>query len=216
MSQQIGLRQAEQKVFGSAFRDGLWDILIGCVILVFAIAPFLSPSLGDLGSSVVFLPFWALAFLVTWWIRRRVVHPRIGVVKFGSWRRARLSRLAVVMLIVNVIAFVLGILSALSFRAVPGWVHIASFSLIALAAFSATATFMGFTWLYIYGLLIALSPLVGEWLYVHLNVPHHGFPVTFGISAGVPMLVGLVKLIRLVRDYPVSSQEGHPEEMLSG
>ena len=216
MSQRVSLKEAEQKVFGAAFRDGLWDILIGCVVLMFAVAPFLSRSLGDFWSSAVFVPFWALAYLATWLIRKYVVRPRVGVVKFGSWRKAKLTRFSVVMFVVFLLAFALGVVSALRFGAVPGWVHTVSFSLIALSTFSLTATFLRFTWLYIYGALIALSPLVGEWLYVRLNVPHHGYPVAFGVSASVAILVGLTKLIRLVRTYPISSQESYAEETPSG
>jgi hypothetical protein len=216
MSQHISLKETEQKVFASAFGDGLWDILIGCVVLMFAVGPFLSPSLGDFWSSAVFLPFWALAFLATWVIRKYVVQPRIGVVRFGPWRKARLIRFSVAMLALCTITFVLGIVSALGLGTLPAWVHIASFSLIVLGTFSLAATFLRFTWLYIYGALIALSPLVGEWLYVHLRAPYHGFPVTFGLSAGVPLLVGLVKLIHLVRAYPISNHESHPEETAGG
>ena len=216
MSQHISPKKAEQKVFASAFGDGLWDILIGCVVLVFVVAPFLSPSLGDFWSSAVFVPFWALAFLATWWIRQHVVRPRLGVVRFGPWRKARLIRFSLVALVLYVISFVLGLFSALSFGALPGWVYPASFSLIVLSTFSLAAAFLRFTWLYVYGALIAFSPLAGQWLYVHLGVPHHGYPVAFGISAGIPLLVGLVKLIHLVRAYPISNHGPHPEETTGG
>ncbi|MGB3715920.1 MAG: hypothetical protein WA996_15950 [Candidatus Promineifilaceae bacterium] len=47
MSQKISLKEVEGNVFKSAFQEGLLDIFIGSVILMFAIAPFLSPYLGD-------------------------------------------------------------------------------------------------------------------------------------------------------------------------
>lgn len=119
MSERISLKEAERKVFASAFGDGLWDILIGCVILMFAVAPFLSRSLGDFWSSAVFVPFWALAYLIAWLVRKHIVRPRFGVVKFGSWRRARLTRFSVGMLVLNLVAFVLGIVSALRFALYP-------------------------------------------------------------------------------------------------
>ena len=115
------------------------------------------------------------------------------------------------MLVVLVVALILGILSALNFAAVPGWIHIARFSLIILVAFSIAAYFINFTRLYIYGVLFALSPLVGEWFYVYMKVPHHGFPVTFGASAGITILVGLVKFIHLLRDYPLPVEESPSE-----
>jgi len=216
MSQHISLKEAEQKVFVSAFADGLWDIMIGCFFLIFAIGPFLSRSLGDFWSSAVFVPFWALAYLVAWVIRKHVVRPRIGVVRFGPWRKVRLIRFLVAMLVVFTMTFALGIFSALRFGTVPGWVHVAGFSLIVLSTFSLTAAFLRFTWLYIYGALIALSPLVGEWLYRHLGVPHHGYPVAYGVSAGLPLLVGLLKLIHLLRAYPISNHGSRPEEAAGG
>jgi len=207
MSQRISLKEAERKVFKSTFQDGLWDIFIGCIILEFAIAPFLSRSLGDFWSSAVFLPFWAVIFLAIWLVRKYVVTPRVGMVEFGSWRKTRLIKFNVVMLVVCLIALILGILSVLSFAAVPGWIHIARFSLIILVVFSVAAYFLNFTRLHLYGVLIALSPLVGEWLYVYIKVPHHGFPITFGITAGITILVGLVKFIHLLRDYPIPTEE---------
>lgn len=58
MSQQISLKEAERKAFRSKYNDGLWDILLGCFFLMFAVAPYLSPTLGDFWSSVAFVPFW--------------------------------------------------------------------------------------------------------------------------------------------------------------
>ena len=207
MSQKTSLRQVEQKVFRSAFQDGLWDIFIGCFILEFAIGPLLSRSLGDLWSSVVFLPFWAIVFAAIWLIRKYVVTPRIGKVEYGSWRRRRLVQFNVVVFAVLLVAFVLGILSATDFATLPGWIHAARFSLIILIAFSVAAYFLDYACLYIYGILFALSPLVGEWLYVYMKAPHHGFPVTFGTTAGIAILVGLAKFIHLLRDYPHPAEE---------
>jgi hypothetical protein len=189
--------------------------MLGCVVLMFAVAPFLSRSMGDLGSAAVFLPFWALAFVVVWLLRKHVVTPRVGVVKFGTWRRAKLTRFSVVMTVVCLVALVLGILSAANFN-VPGWIHVARFSLIVLVGSTLAAYMLGFTWLYVYGVLIALSPLLGEWLYVRLGVPHHGYPVTFGITTAVMLLVGLVKLYRLVRDYPLRVEEALHEDVYDG
>ena len=70
MSQEVDLKEAERKVFRSTFQDGLVEIMLGCIVLMFAIGPFLSPYLGDFWSSAVFLPFWAGVFCLLWAVRR--------------------------------------------------------------------------------------------------------------------------------------------------
>ena len=109
MQEQISLKQAEQKVFKTAVNDGLWDMLVGGFLLQFAVAPLLSTSLGDFWSSAVFIPFWGMLFLLIWLLRKYVVAPRIGTVKFGPARRRELSKFTIVMLIMNLIAFFAGL-----------------------------------------------------------------------------------------------------------
>ena len=211
MLQQISLREAERKAFRTTCNDGLWDVFLGCWASMFVIGPFLSSSLGDFWSSAVFLPFWGLVFLVIRLIRKYVVAPRVGVVNFGQARKAKLAKFTVVMLIVNVIAFILGFVAAVNFGRVSGQTIIIIFGLIFLTAFSIAAYFLDFSRLYIYGLLVGLSPLVGEWLWAHGYASHHGLPITFGATAGIMILVGLAVFVRLLRDNPVPI-EGIPSE----
>jgi hypothetical protein len=88
MSEAISLKQIEKKAFKSTHGDGLWDILLGCFVLMFAVAPLLSARLGDFWSSAVFLPFWGGVYLVIRFLRKNVVAPRVGTAKFGRARSA--------------------------------------------------------------------------------------------------------------------------------
>jgi hypothetical protein len=212
MSNKISLKETERRVFKSAFQDGLVDISIGCVILMFAIAPFLSPYLGDFWSSAVFLPFWAIVFPILWLIRKYVVRPRAGIVKYGPWRKSRIIRFNVLMLFFGIFALILGILSAVKFEVVPGWIHTARFSLIFLVGFGVAGYFLDFSRLYLYGALVALAPLIGELLYEYWKIPHHGFPVVFGVTASLMIATGLVLFIRLLRDHPLQAQQTEPQE----
>jgi hypothetical protein len=217
MSQQISLREAERKVFRTTYNDGLWDILLGSFFLMFIMALYLSPSLGDFWSSVLIIPGWGLVFLIVWLIRKYVVTPRIGVVKFGPVRKTKLRRLSVMLLAVNVAALILGLVAALNFERVPGQMISIVFGLLLLIGFSIAAYLLDFNRLYIYGLLVGLSPLVGEWLYTNGKAAHHGIPITFGTSAGIMILVGLALFVRLLRNNPVpmdrisseKTQDGH-------
>jgi len=207
MSQRISLKDAERKAFRTTHNDGLWDFFLGCFFLMFAIAPLLSSRLGDFWSSVVFLPFWGLVYLLIRLARKYVVAPRVGVVEFGQARKARLMKFSVVMLIVNALALILGFIAALSFGRVPGQIYTLSLGLILMIGFSIAAYLLDFSRLYIYGLLVWLAPIVGEWLYTYAKASHHGFPITFGATSGIMILVGLVLFVRLLRENPASTEE---------
>ena len=204
MSSQISLKEAEHKTFTSAFEDGLWDIFLGSVVLMFAIGPFL--PLGDFWSSAVFLPFWALVYVGIRLVRKYMVKPRVGLVRFGRARIAKLRRFTLLALAFNVIVFVLATVSAYHFDG-PGWTHMVRFSLVALVGFSVAGYSLGFARLYLYGALGALSPIIGEVLYRRLGASHHGFPITFGTTAGIMIVIGLVKFVRLVRERPLPPAE---------
>ena len=203
MTQKISLKEAERKVFRATFQDGLWDIFIGCVVLQFAIAPLLSSRLGDFWSSSVFLPFWALVFGVVWLVRKSVVVPRLGSVKFGPARKTQLTKFTALMVVINLIAFIIGLFFAMRFDVSSGLLYMAAFGFIVLVLSSVAAYYLECPRLFIYGLLFVLSLIIGEWLYAYFRVTHHGFPITFGITAGIIMITGIVLFMRLLRHYPI-------------
>jgi len=207
MTGQISLKEAERKAFRTKTDDGLWDVLLGCIFLMFAIAPYLSTTMGDFWSSVVFLPFWGLVYLTILLVRKYVVTPRVGTVKFGQRRKTRLMKLSLVLILVNAAALILGLVAAMTFGSVPGQIYPIFLGLILLLGFSAAAYFLDMPRLYLYGLLLWLSPLVGEWLWRQGYATHHGFPITFGITAGIMIIVGLVIFMRLLRDNPLPGEE---------
>jgi MFS family permease len=80
-----------------------------------------------------------------------------------------------------------------------------------LLTFSIAGYFLDFPRLYLYGILITLAPLIGELLYQNLNVPHHGWPVTFGLGGIVIIGTGVTLFVRFLHDHPL--QPGQPESM---
>ena len=204
MEKNINLKEIEKKTWTSYFEDGLWDVFMGCYVLMFAIAPLLSERLGDFWSSFVFLPFWAFVYLGIWLIRKYIVRPRMGVVTFGQQRKKRLLKYNIIVFVVSLVSLILGIISFGNIE-LPGEIHIIRFSIIVLTVSCLSAYFLDLRRLYFYGVLFVLSFFVGEWLYTNLNIPHHGYPVAFGTTAGIIILVGLTKFIGFLRKYP--SQE---------
>jgi hypothetical protein len=206
MNENIDLQKIEKNAWTSYFQDGLMDIFIGCIVLMFALAPILSRmGLGDFWSSFIFLPVWALVYSLIVIIRKYVVTPRIGVVKFGIARKKKMIKFNLIIFIVLVVGFVLGLLSFIDFN-IPGWIHVARFGLIVLIASSVAAYFLDYPRLLLYGILFDLSLIIGEWLWANMQVPHHGFPITFGITAAIIIIIGMIVFVRLLHDNPIQKK----------
>ena len=209
----ISLKDAEQKAFQSIFADGLWDIYLGCLISMFAIAPFLTTSLGDFWSSVIFLPVWGVVYLGIRLVRQHVVMPRLGTVTWSPARKGKLKKFSLVMFVVNLLALVLGVIVAINLLRVPGLVATLILGILLLAGFTLAAYLLDFNRLYVYGLLVGSSPLVGEWFYTHARISHHGFPITFGITAVIMILTGLLVFVKFLRLNPILATETSSEEV---
>lgn len=203
MSDQLDLKRAERKLFSTSLGDGLLDIMISAFLLMFAVAPLLSETLGDFWSSAVFLPFWGIVYLIVFLLRKRVVRQRLGQVKYGPERITRLSRFTVVMLVINVIFLVAGLMTAflvpLDNPGRVGWPIAIGLGLGLLFFSSLAGAFLNLTRLFVYGLLLAVAPVVGEWLFRQHWVAHHGYPVVFGTVAAIIFVVGVTMFIRLLR-----------------
>lgn len=207
MSEVISLKQAEKKVFSLATQDGLVDVFLGCLFLGWAIAPFYSAKLGDFWSMAMFLPFWGLVMLGIWLVRRYIVKPRVGTVQFGKARKTRMRWFTGVMLALNIIALIVGFWVSLNADTLSGRAATAVFGMTCLVLFSTAGYSLDFPRLYVYGLLLALSPQVGEWLYSDYGASHHGFPITFGITSGIMLVTGFFVFIRLLRNNPLPNED---------
>lgn len=204
MQNNIDLKKLERKVWTSFHNDGLGDIFLGCVILMFALAPLLSRTgLGDFWSSAVFIPFLILIYVSIVMLRKKVVIPRIGLVNFGRARRKRLIAFNIVLFFILLLSLILGIVS-LRGTISRAWIHNLRFIAVVLLCFGFAGYFLGFIRLYIYGLLVALSIPIGEWLYYNIGISHHGYPLTFGITSGIMIVTGILLSRRLLRKNPVS------------
>ncbi|MGB2962506.1 MAG: hypothetical protein WBB69_00785 [Anaerolineales bacterium] len=208
MAAKISLKDLEKNVFQKSFQDGLLDIQIGIMMLTFVLVLYLGPYLGDFWASTIYLPVYAGIFYGFRILRKKIIQPRIGVVEYGKHRKTRLKKITLVMLIINILALILGVVAFFYFSTLPGWFISTQLSIIILVGFSLVGYMLEFPRLYMYGILTATAPIIGELLYTRLGVPHHGFPVTFGVAGGLMILCGIIILLRLLKKYPSSSGEG--------
>lgn len=205
MTTPTSLKDLERRLFRASTQDGIIDIHIGCMLLIFSIAPLLSGTLGDFWSSAVFLPFWGLVYIGLRAFRKNHLHPRIGQVEFSAYRVKRLKHLNLVILVFNLAAFGLGILAFFDLLNLPGWLPL---SILLLIGFSLGGYMLESPRFYLYGILSALTPFLGEYLYQNHGFSHHGFPVVFGALAGGIILWGLFLMRRVIQTYPLTDQEG--------
>lgn len=202
----IDLVEVERRSFRAATDTGLWDIVIASVVSLLAIGPLLSDRLGDFWSSAVFLPVWAGVFWAIQVVGKRVVAPRVGTVRFGTYRKRRLRRLGVVGLVANLVALVLGVVAAVKGPSGGEWTYPAGLSLVMLVGLSLVAYYRDVPRYFLYGLLLAVGTLVGEVLFRRGQASHHGFPLVFGVAAVLIAAGGLLRLARVLRP-PVASAE---------
>ena len=211
MSQPINLKELELKAWRSVFQDGLWDIFLGLLLLAMAVWALLS----DVGFSeslgmAIFIGLEVLAMLVLWAGKKIVTVPRIGRVKFGLKRKTRLNWVRVI-LFISVLVGAGVFLAALAMRSNrPEWLNAAFFfpaawMVNAIVVFSLGAYFLDFSRLYLIGVMYALP--------VPLDIMFRKFVdidlsfIAFGIPAAVILIIGLVMLVRFLRDYPLLPEE---------
>ena len=201
------LKRIERSTYLSVADSGLWDLLLASVVAMFAIAPLLSVYLGDFWSSAVFIPVFAAVLVMIRVVQARVIRPRVGTVDFARPRRQRLVTLSVIMLVVNVIALVVGLVVSTRAPVVDGDIVPVGMSLALLVCFSLGAYLLEIPRVFVYGLLLAVAPLVGEALFRRGYASHHGFPVVFGVCATVILVCGIVRFSRFL---PPPSTDDQP------
>jgi hypothetical protein len=219
MAQKIDFKDLERKAFRSTFQDGLWDIFLGLLLLNMGMGTMLGAMLADTRVSlswimVGLLAFAALALLVFWAGKKFITTPRIGLIRFGPQRKAKMKNLRAVLflsVLLGVIMLILGLASA--GNGLPGWVTEIPIPLYVwpvqtIVVFGLGAYFLDVTRFYAYGLLYGLPLPVGILLVENTNLTGlSSMAITFGVAAGVMVLIGTVLLTRFLRKYPSPADE---------
>jgi hypothetical protein len=127
-------------------------------------ALFSRSGFGDLESALLTLPIALILLVVVFVVRRFVVIPRLGHVKFLPERRRRLSKLVLVPVITLIAGAVVGYIFSENTSLRHTFVGQIPFSLIPIIVFSAAAYFLDMKRLYIYGVIVGLTFPLGKYL----------------------------------------------------
>lgn len=209
MENKLNLNDLERKAFRSTFEDGLFDLLITCFTLQFALAPLLGDlGLGDFWSSFVFLPVYLIALLGLGIAKKKITVPRIGLAKYSPARKTKIRKLHFYLSMM----FLAGIFSGLfAFKigaaSMAKWFAPGIFSFLILFVFSVAGFYLDFPRLFFYGIFISVLIPVGEVLFWNGKVSHHGYPMVFGIASIIVFSNGIYHLVKFVKNYPVQERE---------
>jgi hypothetical protein len=216
MSQNINLKELERKAWRSVFQDGLWDIYLGLLLLAMAITALLSDAgISETWQYGVYIGLIVLGMVILWAGKKFITVPRMGRVKFGPKRKAKL-KVVRLLLAISVLVGVMVYFITLTIKGnPPGWLNMkfmfpAIWMVNVLVLFSLGAYFLDFKRLYLIGVMYALPVPVDMMLkeFAHLRLAF----IAFGVPAAVILIMGLVVFVRFVRDYPPAEEETPPAE----
>jgi len=217
MSQNINLKELERKAFRSTFQDGLWDIFLGLLLLNVGIGTIVGGMLGETEMSLTSLSWitlmlvpWPFLALIAFWAGKKfITTPRIGLVKFGPQRKAKMKNLRAVLFLSVLLGVVMFSLAwAAMENGLPWWVTEIPLPLYVWPAqtiivFGLAAYFLDVPRFYAYGVLYGLPFPVGMLLVKNTDLTVLGsVAITYGVPVGVMVLIGVILFVRFLREYP--------------
>jgi len=208
MNDKIDLKELEKKSYRFTFKDGIYDIAWGALLVSFALAPILREIIY-LWYILVVIPPAPLIIILG---KKYITVPRMGIVKFDLKRRKSLKKMLLISTILvplTIIIFILTLInifpgnigSALDGFAIPIGAGIFAIILLSLCAF-----LIDFPNMYLYGLIIGLGIPINEILQRFIGSPLDSL-ITFGTSGCILLIFGLFTLIKFIQKYQIPRTE---------
>ncbi len=215
MSTSIGIGKARKRIVQlTNYEDGLWDILLGLVMLLLSIYPITREQLGPELNLVLFLVVLALLVAGQSAARRYISTPRLG---YAKQRRTPKTKLLVA-LTTGLVLLTLGCIVAtllspgripqISLSPSTSWISDLAVEIAVMFAmvglFSLLGYLFGVTRLYVYGWLLGGAYLLSVAL---TRFEDLSFNLPLAIASGVIIGTGSVLLERFMRKYPIPMEE---------
>ena len=194
-------KKIERRVFTSFFQDGAIEAFTFIFLLQLGLPALFSRSgFGDLESALITLPIALILLIVVFLVRKFVVTPRLGRVKFLPERRRKLSKLILVPTLTLIAGAIVGYIFAENASLRHIYVGLIPFSLVSIIVFSAAAYFLDMKRLYVYGAVVGLVFPLGKYLETVI-VSRNTLPATILFTAFVFFGMATVFLVAFLRKY---------------
>ena len=199
MSYELDMKEIERKAYMSYSEDGLVDIAIGTVILLWGVFLVVEPS-----GLISLLGPLALAI---WYLGKRFITiPRIGMIQPSQKMDRKMRNLAIFLLILGGIALG-GILTG----RIVGYAFSSGYALgilglVLAGGISVLAYLLNTTRLYAYAVLLFIAFAGGETISASITT-FDAFAFSVILAGALILLSGLAVLVRFLRKYPLPEME---------
>jgi len=194
-------QQIERRVFTSFFQAGIIEAFTGIILLQLGFPALFSRSgFGDMESALLTLPIAVILLIAVFLVRKFVVVPRLGHVKFLPERRRKLSKLMIVPILTLIAGAIAGYIFAENAPLRHAFVGQIPFILIPIIVFSAAAYFLDMKRLYVHGAIVGLVFPLGKYLET-LIVSRNTLPAIILFAAFVFLGIATVFLVDFLRKY---------------
>ena len=194
-------KQIERRVFTSFFQAGFIEAFTGIFLLQLGFPALFSRSgFGDWQSALLTLPIALLLLFVVFLVRRFVIIPRLGRVKFLPERRRRISKFIIVPILTLIAGAIVGYIFTENASLRHVFVGQIPFILIPIIVFGAAAYFLNMKRLYVYGAIVGLVFPLGKYLETVI-VSRNTLPLTILFTAFVFLGIAIVFLVSFLKKY---------------
>lgn len=211
MTPDIDLNAVERQAFRSNFQDGLWDIILGLILLQ-GVVETIFYRLGWSETAVTLVAFTYATLILIGFIavKKYIVTPRLGIVTFASARRSKqravvlIFSLSMLLGVVVFAAFQMGydVMANDFLKVLPlgNLIPFNLFTVVAVVVFSLAAYFLDFPRAYLYGWLFGLATPLNLMIREQMGITA---PVMTLLFSFIMIAIGLVLFVRFMQTHPL-------------
>lgn len=207
MPENLDLQALERKAWTSYFQDGLWEIVIGTILLVSALSCALeSAGVADGTRTAIYFPLMmVLPPLILTLGKWYITLPRMGFVKFGERRMLNNMKLMIAIAATMGLNLVVWGVSTIHPEATRGPYGLALVTFDVLAIFCLIGYYMDYKGFYVIAIIVAL-PYPVTYLLEHYTPYVPNDTLTYAIPAAILVAIGASALFQFVRRYGVPTE----------